>query len=347
VSSLAVPQSPRTRALKVLHVGVSNRGKWPLEKCDASSGFASHALCDVTEAALAEARTITGLPTSACFTSVDEAIARGGADCMIVCAPTILHVPLAKKAIAAGLPVLVEKGMAPTWADALELVRVVRSANAIVAVAQNYRYNPVERTIRAAIRDPDHSAHVGEVHLVQYAQNRVRPFVRTLSYPFASVWDMSCHHFDSLADWFGPIASMHAHAWGASWSAYEHPNNTAGHFTFANGTTCCHYLHTHDAARSSVDIQIHGSRGALVFDGSKLTFNERPLEQFGTRDIVDVPMVAAHGERDVLRDFHAYITDGIEPGISARNNLETMAACEMMVRSVTLGRTVTRSELDA
>jgi hypothetical protein len=37
--------------------------------------------------------------------------------------------------------------------------------------------------------------------------------------------------------------------------------------------------------------------------------------------------------------------EGIEPGISAKNNLETMAACEMMVRSITGGRTVRREEL--
>lgn len=331
--------------LKVLHVGVSNRGKWPLECCDASTGFAPHALCDVSDAALAEARTMTGLPESACFTDIDRAIADGGADVMICCAPTMLHLPIARKAIAAGMSMLVEKGMAPTWADAQTMAREARAANAIVAVAQNYRYNAVEQTIRAAIHDPDHAAHVGEVHLVQYAQNRVRPIVRTLSYPFASVWDMSCHHFDTLADWLGPIASIDAHAWRASWSAYEHASNTAGHFTFTGGAVC-HYLHTHDAARISLEIQVHGSRGALVYDGANLTFNERPLENFGARPIINVPLVDAGGERDVLRAFHAYVTQGIEPGISVHHNLETMAACEMMVRSITLRRTVRRGELN-
>jgi predicted dehydrogenase len=347
MSPATLTNAPKMRTLKVLHVGVTNRGKWPLEKCDASTGFARHALCDVSDAALAEARQVTGLSEAACFRDLDRAIAESGADVMICCAPTMLHVPITKKAIAAKMPMLVEKGMAPTWADAQELVRATLGANAIVCVAQNYRYNTIERTIRAAIQDPSHPAHVGEVHLVQYAQNRVRPIVRTLSYPFASVWDMSCHHFDTLADWLGPIASIDAHAWAASWSAYEHDNNTDGHFTFANARAICHYLHTHDAARATTEIQVHGARGALVFDGATLTFNERPLEQFGTRPIVDVPLVEAHGERDVLRDFHAYVTQGAEPGISARNNLETMAACEMMVRSITLGRTVRRSELDA
>src|SRR5688500_19437358 len=53
---------------------------------------------------------------------------------------------LAKKCIDAGVPVLVEKGMAPNWNDACDLVRAARSKSAIVAVAQNYRYNAMERT---------------------------------------------------------------------------------------------------------------------------------------------------------------------------------------------------------
>jgi hypothetical protein len=38
-------------------------------------------------------------------------------------------------------------------------------------------------------------------------------------------------------------------------------------------------------------------------------------------------------------------TQGREPGISAANNLQTMAACEMMVRSIREQRAVRRVEL--
>jgi len=38
--------------------------------------------------------------------------------------------------------------------------------------------------------------------------------------------------------------------------------------------------------------------------------------------------------------------DGVEPGVSVRNNLETLAACEMTVRSIERGRTIRREELD-
>lgn len=333
------------KTLRVLHVGVANRGVWPLEQCNAETGFEPAYLCDVSEAALAKARDMTGLPEAACATDYDLALREAEADCVIICAPTLLHVEMVTKAVKAGLPVLVEKGMAPDWPSAKQLADTVRDHNAVACVAQNYRYNTIERTLFKAIRNSDHPAHPGEIHLVSYTQNRVRPNPRTLTFPFASVWDMSCHHFDNMLYWLGPIRDMTAFSWAASWSAYKYDNNTAAHMTFENGTHC-HYLHTHDAARPTFEIQLHGERGALVHDGKATTFNERPLEQFGRRDIVPVQDAEAHGEVDMLRDFHAYITQGVEPGISVRHNLETMAACEMMVRSITQGRTCTRRDVD-
>ena len=341
---MSLSAAPQKEQLKVLHVGVANRGAWPLKHCNGSTGFAPAALCDVSVEALAQARQITGLPESACFTDYDQALAQAKVDCVIICAPTMLHVPLAKKAIDAELPVLVEKGMAPDWKSACDLVRRATHRHGVAAVAQNYRYFPCERTIRRAIHDQGFDAYVGPVHLITYTQNRVRPEPRTLNYPFASVWDMSCHHFDNLLSWLGPIEQMTAFSWRAPWSAYEHDNNTTAHIVFASGTRV-HYIHTHDAARANLEIQIHGDRGALVRQQDAITFSLRPAEQFGTRPVSEVPLEEAHGESDLLRDFHRYITEGVEPGISVKNNLETMAACEMMVRSIKERRTCFRREL--
>jgi predicted dehydrogenase len=331
--------------LKVLHVGVAGRGIWPLKLCNADTSFVPAALCDSNETSLQQAREKTGLPALACFTNLDEAIARSNVDCMIVCTPTIFHVPMAKKAIAAKLPVLIEKGMAPDWINALDLADTAKEKNALVAVAQNYRYSAMERTIWQCLHDVNHPAHPGAVHMITYTQQRVRPEPRTLNYPFASVWDMSCHHFDNLIYWLAQVEQMSAFSWRTDWSKYSHDNNTAAHIVMENGAHA-HYIHTHDAARASLEVQIHGQRGALFRVDDQLTFSERPLEQFGTRPIAPVPLIEAHGEADLLRDFHAYITQGREPGISVANNLQTMAACEMMVRSISEHRTVRREELN-
>ena len=255
--------SPRSiPALRVLHVGIANRGLWPLEQCNEGSGFEPAALCDPHHEALREARKRTGLAEECCFERFEAALiaARGRIDCAIICTPTRFHGPYAIACLEAGVPVLVEKGMAPDWPSARELAGACERTGGKACVSQNYRYNRVERTIRAALVDSTHPAHVGRVHIVVYSQHRVRPEPRTLSYPFASVWDMSCHHFDNLAFWFGPISEMVAQSFRAEWSAYEHDNNTSAHLVFASGVRA-QYLHTHDAARASLEIQIHGERG--------------------------------------------------------------------------------------
>ena len=332
--------------LKVLHVGVANRGRWPIERATPSTGFVSHALCDVNSAALAAAQELTGLPESSCFSSLDEALARSGAECAIICTPTKFHVDMAIRVIEAGLPVLVEKGMAPDWESAQRLAAFARSRRAVAAIAQNYRYQPIERTIRRALQDPAFEAYLGRVHQITYSQQRVRPHPGTLDYPFSAVWDMSCHHFDNLMHWLGPIREMTAHSWRAGWSAYTHDANTSAYIVFESGSHV-HYLHSHDAARQTLNIELHGERGALYLREGELTFSARPSEQFGSRPLTVVDPGPNHSLEDMLRDFHAYATAGAEPGISVRNNLETMAACELMVRSITDRRTVHRAELNA
>lgn len=333
------------KVLRTLHVGVANRGIWPLQRCKPEVGFTPVALCDVGPEALAKGRELTGLGESACFNDIDKALDQVDVDAVIICAPTTFHVTLATKAIERGKPVLMEKGMAPNWADAKQLVDLVQQKDSILAIAQNYRYNAVERTVYRAINDPQHPAYLGPVHLLTYTQHRVRPNPRTLTFPFASVWDMSCHHFDNMLYWLGAMKEMTAFSFAADWSAYKYDNNTGAHIVMDSGINV-QYMHTHDAARGSLEIQVHGERGALVVEGKKITFNERPTEQFGKRPVVDVELEAGDSEADVLDAFYQYITQGIEPGISARNNLETMAACEMMVRSAQNHNTCRRSDLD-
>lgn len=331
--------------LRVLHVGVSGRGHWPLTLCTPDAGFAPTTLCDVQPAALAKARELVDVPESACFTDLDAAIARGGVDCAIVCTPTVFHVPLVLRLIEAGLPVLVEKGMAPDWTSAQKLVAAVRGRNAKVVVAQDYRYDPLERTIHRALHDPSYAAHVGVTHFVSYSQPRNRPVPRTLNYPFACVWDMSCHHFDNMLYWLGPIAQITAFAWRAPWSAYEHESNTAAHIEFQSGTRV-HYFHGHDAARMSVHIELHGQRGALVCRDGTIDFNNMPEGNFASTPVVPITPEPGGGEKDLLADFRRYVRDDVEPGTSAGRNLEVMAACEMTVRSIQQGRPIRREELD-
>ena len=333
------------RILKTLLVGVAGRAHWVLELARPEAGFEIMGLCDVNEEALTRVAADLRLPPAACHRDLADAIRRDTPDCVIVCAPTRFHVALARQGIDAGLPVLMEKGMAPNWPDASALVRYAAEKDGRFCVAQNYRYKTVERTISACLRGEIAGANPGRIGFGDLIHHRVRPHPRTLDYPSASVWDMSCHHFDNLLCWLGAPLAVTAHAFGAPWSPYAHPNNTAAFIEFEGGARI-NYFHGHDSARGIYQMTLHGEHGALVTDDSTVGFSARPAEQFGKRpvEIVSLPDEGP-AEAAVLRDFHRYVTGGVEPGISGRHNLEVMAMCEMCVRSAGQGRRVERAEI--
>jgi predicted dehydrogenase len=310
--------------LRVVLVGVGNRGRWPLEQCRAEEGWEVVGLVDKDAGHLAAAREATGLGEAACFTEISPALDAVRPDAAILCTPTVTHAPFTKEAIARGVAVLTEKGMACNWEEAVDLVRFVEEHRGTFAVAQNYRYDGISSVVRAALR--------------------VRPVPGTLTYPFASVWDMSCHHFDNLLDWLGPVEEVTAHAPRAPWSPYAHAANTSAFLRFANGAAV-NYVHTHDAARGSLRVEVHARNGALVIRDGIAEFSPRPARNFGEEPAVPLPVSTLCSEQFMLADFHDYVSLGREPGISGRRNLETMALCEMCVRSVIEKRTIRRSEL--
>src|SRR5437879_4138997 len=63
-------------------------------------------------------------------------------DAVSVCVPTKLHTKVALEIIEAGVPLLVEKPLASTVADATKIVDAAESAGITLAVGHIERYNP-------------------------------------------------------------------------------------------------------------------------------------------------------------------------------------------------------------
>lgn len=334
------------KIVRVLLIGVGNRGRWPLEHCRPERGWQVVGLVDRDPDHLSFARKATGLGTSACFEEPGLAIETLRPEAVILCTPTVTHAPWTRSAVAQGVAVLCEKGMATCWQEAVDLVEFVRAKSGIFAVAQNYRYDGLYRMVAASLGRANGIScpRVEDPYVIDYVQHRVRPQPGTLTYPFASVWDMSCHHFDNLLSWLGPVEEVEAHAYGPEWSPYQHPSNTSAFLYFANRVRV-NYVHTHDASHNSLRIEVHGKNGCLRVLDRAAEFRSRPTRNLVDSPIQPLPLPTESSEEAMLADFHAYVSAGIEPGISGYQNLETMALCEMTVRSALRGRPVRRGEL--
>jgi predicted dehydrogenase len=337
--------SERQKVIRTIHVGVGGRGIWPIELLSADPRFEPVALVDVVPEHLARARAISGLGEGACFDDVERALERVEADALVICTPTKTHARFCRAGFAARKHVLVEKGMTLDWDEARALVREAAAAGVCFCVSQNYRYTAEVRTVRQALA----SGRYGTPHLIDLIHHRHRPEPRTLDYPGAVVWDMSCHHFDNLVFLFGPVARATAVTHNAPWSAYQYDAGVSAILEFATGPVCT-YETTHQATITDYRWMIQSERGALRTAGGG-TWEWVPrgeVRQFapsGPPETVEgVPPMRS--EQGVIDDWYRYISEGIEPGISGRQNLETLAVCEMVLRSAALRRTVGRAELE-
>jgi predicted dehydrogenase len=78
----------------------------------------------------------------------------GRIDAVTVAVPTLIHHDIAIPFLEAGIPVLVEKPIARTVAEAEAMVRAARRTGAILAVGHTERFNPAVAAARPILTDP-------------------------------------------------------------------------------------------------------------------------------------------------------------------------------------------------
>lgn len=105
------------------------------------------AIADPSETAQALAQA-HGVPW---FATLDELLAAVSPDGVILATPNAMHVPQALQCIAAGVPVLVEKPIAHTVADAQKLVQATQAHQAKVLIGHHRAHSPLMRQAKAVI----------------------------------------------------------------------------------------------------------------------------------------------------------------------------------------------------
>lgn len=77
------------------------------------------------------------------FSTLDQLLSKGRPDGVIIATPNRLHLPQALECIDAGVPVLVEKPLAASVAEAETLVRAAEAKNARVLVGHHRAHSPI------------------------------------------------------------------------------------------------------------------------------------------------------------------------------------------------------------
>lgn len=108
------------------------------------------ALCDPVEARARALAARYGVPDV--FTSIDDVLAGGRVDGVVVAAPHATHHRLARAALDAGVHVLVEKTMTTTADDAFDLVVTAEKARLHLSVGYTYQYSDTAAFARDAVQ---------------------------------------------------------------------------------------------------------------------------------------------------------------------------------------------------
>ena len=136
-------------------------------------------------------------------------------DFVVVATPNKVHVPLARRALDAGLPVVVDKPLAPTAAEARPLVEHAEEVGLLLTVFLNRRWDSEQLTLRRLLNDQE----LGEVLRYESRLERWRPALsereawREASPPEAGgglLLDLGTHLVDQALVLFGPVNRVYA-----------------------------------------------------------------------------------------------------------------------------------------
>ncbi|GGX08999.1 oxidoreductase [Streptomyces malachitofuscus] len=134
-------------------------------------------------------------------------------DLIVIASPNKTHVPLATTAIEAGLPVVVDKPVAGTAAEARELAALAEERGLLLSVFQNRRWDNDFLTLRKLIDEGG----LGDVYRFESRFERWRPQLkggwRESGDPAeigGLLYDLGSHVVDQALVLFGPVTSVYA-----------------------------------------------------------------------------------------------------------------------------------------
>ncbi|WP_039932695.1 Gfo/Idh/MocA family protein [Streptomyces viridochromogenes] len=134
-------------------------------------------------------------------------------DLIVVASPNKTHVPLATTALKAGLPVVVDKPVAGTAAEARELAALAEERGLLLSVFQNRRWDNDFLTLRKLLAEGE----LGDVYRFESRFERWRPQLkggwRESGDPAeigGLLYDLGSHVVDQALVLFGPAATVYA-----------------------------------------------------------------------------------------------------------------------------------------
>ncbi len=270
-------------------------------------------------------------------------------DAIVIAAPTTAHRALALAAIDRGVPVLVEKPLAATVDEGLEIVAAARRGGVPVQVGHVERFNPAVLEMGRLLRD----GWLSSVYAI--TSRRAGPFPARIRDVGVTI-DLGTHDVDMLS-WVARERPLRVFAETAQRIHTDHEDLLFGLMNFPSGAIGMLDVDwlTPTKRRQLVVI---GAEGMFELDylTQRLTFTRSDIENAQTiggyattfsGNVAEIPVVNVEPLRAELESFVRVVRDGEKPFVDAEDGLWAVAIANALLTAATERRPVDLSDLSS
>ncbi len=243
--------------------------------------------------------------------------------------------------------ILAQKPIATTLADAREIVRLCDAAGVTLAVNQNMRYDQSMRALKTLIT----RGYLGDLVVAQitmHARPHWQEFLKT--YDRLAILNMSIHHLDAYRFLFGDPERIMVSVRADPRTDFPHTDGMAFYILeYADGLRAIGIDNTFTWIDAGIEWRVEGTEG--IAKGT-IGWPDYPAGSPSTLDFTTTRQPGywfqpRWSERwfpqafiGTMGQLMRALEEGVEPEISGRDNLKTMALIEAAYRSAAEGRAV-------
>ena len=312
--------------LRVALAGAGAFGHEHLRRLAAMPAVEIAGIADANPAAAREAAARYGVKEAE--TDALALIERAKPDALIVASPGPTHVPIATAALAHGIPVLVEKPVAMTLAEARALAAAESASSAFVLPGHVIRFSAHHRMLRDIVQAADFGP------ILAFASRRHRDDAHATRYADVDPVLMTMIHDIDLGLWITGDGLVDAYA-------LRRPEGTVRAATMMVGTGRSGVAWHLDAAWTFPGtatppdrIELIGANGSVEYEAG------RYIRRFGAEN-ADIDLTAI--PEDPLAEELAYFLDCVRAGtapetVTLRDACEGLAIAEAVLASIASGK---------
>jgi len=292
---------------------------------------------------------LQGIPV---FSTLAEAVSTVKADGVVAVIPPQFRIETAAVAFNAGLPILAEKPLAFTLADAQKLVKMTEKSGLLYMVAQDYRYKETMQTLKNLLDSGAYGA-VNAINITHFVGMQLLGFHSQMPHPL--LHDMSIHHFDLLRFFLGSEPeTIYGQSWNPPWSGFAGNASAMALFGFPAGVKASYHASWVSNGMTNTwdgDWRFECEKGVIIMQQDVISAQkrkgiEKDQDRFYTYQPpkpITLKKMRRSRQAYLIDQFYEAVTTGSTPPTVIQDNLKSLQMVFDVMQSAESGKVIKRT----